>query len=119
MNAKKVTAFQIASTYIGVTIGAGFASGQEVLQFFSFFGPASFAAIILASYLFAIFGTLILKSGARLKATSHQDVVNRAGGKTVGLAIDITITFFLFGTFVAMLAGAGASLNQQFGFSPL
>ncbi len=119
INEKKVTAFQIAAAYIGVTIGAGFASGQEVLQFFSFFGPASFAAIILASYLFAVFAILILKSGARLKATSHREVVFNAGGKIVGVAVDITITFFLFGSFVAMLAGTGASVNQQFGFPPL
>lgn len=114
-----VTAYQIASTYIGVVIGAGFASGQEVLQFFSFFGPASFAAIALASFLLVVFASIILKSGMRLKATSHREVVNHAGGKTLGLAVDIMITFFLFGAFVAMLAGAGAAVNQQTGLSPL
>lgn len=119
MSDRKVSAFQIASAYIGVVIGAGFASGQEVLQFFSFFGPASFAAIILASYLFYLFAALILKSGARLKAASHREVVSHAGGRIVGLAVDVTITFFLFGSFVAMLAGTGASLNQQFGLNPL
>lgn len=119
MSDRKVSAFQIASAFTGVVIGAGFASGQEVLQFFSFFGPASFAAIILASYLFAAFAILILKSGARLKAASHREVVTHAGGRIVGLAVDITITFFLFGAFVAMLAGSGASLSQQFGINPL
>ncbi len=114
-----INAFQIASAYIGVTIGAGFASGQEVLQFFSLFGPSSFAAIVLASFLFAAFALIILKTGSRLKATSHREVVVHAGGKVVGLAVDLTITFFLFGSFVAMLAGAGASAGQQFGFQPL
>ncbi|MCL6478054.1 MAG: hypothetical protein K6T65_06520 [Peptococcaceae bacterium] len=118
-SAKKISAYQIASAYIGVTIGAGFASGQEVLQFFSFFGPASFAAILLAAFLFAFFAVLILNSGARLKAASHREVVTHAAGRIVGLAVDITITFFLFGSFTAMLAGAGASINQQFGFPPL
>ncbi|MFZ5634861.1 MAG: hypothetical protein ACOY40_18700 [Bacillota bacterium] len=119
MSEKKLSAYQIASAYIGVTIGAGFASGQEVLQFFSFFGPASFAAILLASFLFSFFGILILNSGARLKANSHREVVTHAAGKIAGVAVDIIITFFLFGSFTAMLAGAGASINQQFGFSPL
>lgn len=119
MECKNVNAFQIASAYIGVTVGAGFASGQEVLQFFSFFGPASFAAIIMASYLFAIFALLILRSGARLHANSHREVVYHSGGRFVGLAVDATITFFLFGSFTAMLAGTGASLNQQFGLPPL
>lgn len=29
---------QIAGAYIGLIVGAGFASGQEVLQFFTSFG---------------------------------------------------------------------------------
>lgn len=116
MNEKKFSASQIASTFIGVTIGAGFASGQEVLQFFAFFGLASFAAILLAALLFAFFAGLILDAGARLQAASHREVVMHATGKAVGLAVDLIITFFLFGSFTAMLAGAGSALNQQFGF---
>ncbi|MFZ5646500.1 MAG: hypothetical protein ACOY30_02660 [Bacillota bacterium] len=118
MECNKLNGFQIASAFIGVTIGAGFASGQEVLQFFSFFGPASFAAITLTSFLFAFFAMLILRYGARLNATSHREVVYRTGGKVTGLVVDVTITFFLFGSFTAMLAGTGASLSQQFGLPP-
>lgn len=119
MDCNKINSFQIASAYIGVTIGAGFASGQEVLQFFSFFGPYSLAAIALASFLFAFFAIIILRFGALLNATSHREVVYQTGGKAVGLAVDATITFFLFGSFTAMLAGTGASLSQQFGLPPL
>lgn len=116
MSEKRVNAYQIATALIGVTIGAGFASGQEVLQFFSFFGPASFAAIILSSFLFVFFTALILDSGARLRASSHREVVLHTTGKFLGAGVDVTITFFLFGSFTAMLAGTGASVNQQFGF---
>ncbi|MFZ5649411.1 MAG: hypothetical protein ACOY4I_00965 [Bacillota bacterium] len=119
MECNKINSFQIASAYIGVTIGAGFASGQEVLQFFSFFGPLSLAAIAMTSFLFAFFAIVILRLGSKLSATSHREVVYRSGGRAVGLAVDITITFFLFGSFTAMLAGTGASLNQQFGLPPL
>ncbi|MFZ5643338.1 MAG: hypothetical protein ACOY46_07090 [Bacillota bacterium] len=119
MNNTRLTPFQIASAYIGVTIGAGFASGQEILQFFSYFGPASFGAIILAAFMFYFFGVIILNSGYHLKADSYQEVVYKAGGKFVGLIVDITITFFLFGSFTAMLAGSSSTFTQQLGLPPL
>ena len=34
MENKKVTILKVAATYIGTVVGAGFASGQETLQFF-------------------------------------------------------------------------------------
>lgn len=33
-----VSTFKVAATYIGTVVGAGFATGQEVLQFFNRFG---------------------------------------------------------------------------------
>jgi uncharacterized membrane protein YkvI len=52
---KRVGTFEIASAHIGVTIGAGFVSGQEVLQYFTFFGPNGMPAIVLAALLFVLF----------------------------------------------------------------
>lgn len=46
-------AFQIAGAYIGVIVGAGFASGQEILQFFTSFGWISIAGTCMATLLFA------------------------------------------------------------------
>lgn len=31
---KKITVFKVAPAYIGTIVGAGFTSGQEVMQFF-------------------------------------------------------------------------------------
>jgi len=119
MKARKISSFQIGATYIGVTIGAGFASGQEVLQFFAFFGQDSFPALLLTTVMFVFFGWLVLRLGALLKATSHREVVMHTSGRSLGVVVDIVISFFLFGSFSVMLAGAGASLEQQFGLPPL
>ncbi|MDI6710177.1 MAG: hypothetical protein QMC81_00275 [Thermoanaerobacterales bacterium] len=113
-----LTAFQIAAAYIAVTIGAGFASGQEVLQFFAFFGPDSFSAVILATVLFIFFGAVILQFGHELGARSHLEIIRHAGGPLMGAAMDVVVTFFLFGGLAAMLAGAGATVGQQFGLAP-
>lgn len=59
---KGISTFKVAATYIGTVVGAGFTSGQEMLQFFAVFGIRALTA---------------------------------------------------------MIAGAGALINQQFGLSPL
>ncbi len=116
---KHPSTFAIAATYIGTVVGAGFASGQEILQFFTYFGFLSIPAILLAGYFFFFFGLIILRLGHRLHARSHLDVIHHAAGPVLGTVIDGIITFFLFGALTAMAAGAGAVLGQQFGLPPL
>lgn len=101
---------------MGTVVGAGFASGQEILQFFSSFGLKGLFALLLAAALFIFFGMIILDLGRRLGADSHREVIRYAGGRWVGTAVDGVITFFLFGAFTAMAAGAGAIFREQFGF---
>ncbi len=112
---QEITTFKVAAAYIGTIVGAGFASGQEVMQFFTFFGLKGFFALILSTVLFVFFGVVILELGRRLKAASHREVILYAGGRWVGTAVDAVITFFLFGALTAMAAGSGAIFTQQFG----
>ncbi|MBZ4688711.1 MAG: hypothetical protein PWQ96_1987 [Clostridia bacterium] len=114
---KKLSLFTIAATYIGTVVGAGFASGQEVLQFFGYFGFWGIIGLIITTVLLVVFGYIILELGRRLKADSHLPVIKYAGGKWIGTIIDWTITFFLFGGLVAMAAGAGAIFVEQFKLS--
>ena len=53
------------ATYIGTVVGAGFASGQEVLQFFGLLGPSGILAIIVTAAGFAFSASLSWKPGAR------------------------------------------------------
>ena len=114
-----VGAFQIASAYIGTVIGAGFASGQEVLRFFDAFGLWGVPAIMVASTLFFLIGYSILLIGYRLKAQSHLDVVRFTNGPVLGAFIDILITISLFGGLSAMIAGAGAIFGEQLSLTPM
>ncbi|MEL7563778.1 MAG: hypothetical protein AAGU27_02680 [Dehalobacterium sp.] len=117
MSEKKISTFKIAAAYIGTIVGAGFASGQEVLQFFGYFGYWGIAGLLLATGLFIYFGYLILKLGVELKADSHLPVIKYAGGKWIGAIIDYIIIFFLFGALTVMAAGAGALFSEQLGLS--
>ena len=111
----KVSTFKIAATYIGTVVGAGFATGQEILQFFAQFGIDGLFGIAIATILFIIFGYIIMSIGFKLYAKSHLEVINHCGGKFLSRAMDLLITFFLFGGLTAMLAGTGALFAQQFG----
>jgi len=110
----KISAWKVAGAYIGTVVGAGFASGQEVLQFFVFFGLRGVLAVVLATAFFAVFGFAVLDLGRRLGARSHLPVIRHTGGRYVGGVIDAVTTFFLFGALVAMAAGAGAIFLEQF-----
>ncbi|MBC7343286.1 MAG: hypothetical protein H5U02_12740 [Clostridia bacterium] len=111
--------FQIAAAYVGTVVGAGFASGQEILQFFSSFGRWGLLGLASATVLFIFFGHIILQTGHRLGANSYQPLLIEVGGHWVGKAMDWFITFFLFGFLTVMAAGAGAIFAEQFGFTAL
>lgn len=105
---------KIASAFIGIIVGAGFASGQEILQYFTSFGHLGTIAAILSTALFAYFGMTLTRLGSRMQTISHKDVIYKISGRYLGLVIDAIIIFTLFGVGVVMIAGAGSVLNQQF-----
>jgi len=115
----KVSALRIAGTYIGTIVGAGFASGQEVLQFFVFFGNAGLSGLVVVTALFILIGYMIMDLGRHIQAQSHLDIVRASSGKLLGTFSDLLISFFLFGTLSAMFAGSSALMSQQFGLHPL
>jgi len=116
---KGVSALKVAGTYIGTVVGAGFASGQEILQFFVCFGNAGIAGIMVVTVLFMVLAYMVMEIGSIVNAESHLDIVEATSGKILSLFSDFIITFFLFGSLSAMFAGSGALMSQQFGVHPL
>lgn len=114
-----ISTFKVAATYIGTVVGAGFASGQEMLQFFAVFGAKGLWGLLIVTALFMVFGYIIMEIGKRLGAESHLQIIKHSGGRFLGSLMDYLITFFLFGALTAMIAGAGALVNQQFGINPI
>jgi|LSQX01.3.fsa_nt_gb uncharacterized membrane protein YkvI len=103
-----------AATYIGTVVGAGFASGQEVLQFFGLLGRKGVPAIVLTAVGFAFFGYAIMEAGRKMNARSHLPVIREISGRFISPLLDLVTTFFLFGALSAMVAGAGSVLSQEF-----
>jgi len=61
--------FKIAGAFVGVLVGAGFASGQELLVFFVYFGAWGVVGTLLSAALFTFLGMALAGMGSRLKAT--------------------------------------------------
>ncbi|MCM3389613.1 YkvI family membrane protein [Ureibacillus chungkukjangi] len=111
--------FQIGGAFVGLVVGGGFASGQEIMQFFTGFGIYGIVGAIVAMIGFAFLGMNIAQLGYELHTTSHKAVVYHIAGRSFGSILDILITFFLFAVTVAMFAGAGATLYQILGIDPI
>lgn len=104
-----------AAAIVGVIVGAGFASGQEILQFFTNFGWTGTIGVFIATVLFAIIFMQIVQVGSELRTTSHRELLYHISGRKLGLVLDLIVTFFLFGILVVMIAGSGSLFEQQFG----
>lgn len=109
---------KIGSAFVGLIVGAGFASGQEVMQYFTSFGIWGTAGALVATLLFMFLGYAFAQLGTDLQATSHRSVIHYIGGRILGPILDIIITFFLFGVAVVMIAGSGSTFEQMFGIHP-
>lgn len=109
---------KISSAFIGIIVGAGFASGQEIFQYFTSFGYWGIAGAIFSAVLFAYLGMMLTRIGCQLQTDSHKEAIYTIGGKWAGPVIDAILIFTFFGVGVVMVAGAGSTLNQQFDLPP-
>lgn len=108
---------RVAAAYAGTVIGAGFASGQELLQFFVSFGPIGLLSMLLTGLLFAFLGSRILELGYQLRATSYHHLLHYVCGHRLGTILDWGTAVFLFGGLCVMLSGSGAVCRDYFGFT--
>ena len=99
-----------AGAVVACLIGAGFASGQEVVQFFSVYGG-------LRGTLGAVLACLVLAAACAwmLGDASGGPVFVRWCGRPAGTLLQGAAPVFLFGVYAVMLSGAGAMLETASG----
>lgn len=99
--------------YAGAVIGAGFASGQEILQFFVGYGSEGFKGCILAGILFAVLGAMLLYLAHKNKVSNYKDALKTLLGDSFGNITDILLSIFLFLGISTMLSAAGAVFYEH------
>lgn len=108
------TSLKIGAAYISTLVGAGIASGQELLQYFTYYGWISYASILIATIMFAWLGYVSVKLGNEVQGRSYKEAVNLIGGKYFGIFLDLLVMASAIVFYVAMIAGGGSLLNQMF-----
>ena len=107
--------FKVALALVGLTVGAGFASGQEVIQYFLSFGYWGIVGAAIAGITIAVFSGWVYQLGSYNLADDHSAVFKSVSRPWIAKYMDITTMFTLFCIGFVMVAGAGANLEQQFG----
>lgn len=106
---------KIAFAYIGVIIGAGLSSGQDILQYFLCFGKIGLVGVFLLGVLNVIFGRIMVTFGCYYRADNHEEVFSQITYPIFTRLLDIVLVIGSFVMGFVMVAGAGSNLNQQFG----
>jgi len=106
--------WQVATVYVGTIIGAGFATGKEIVTFFSRFGLLGFLGILVAGYLFVFFGNRIMLIAIRIGANDYYEFNRWLFGERFSKVISFAFFLMLIGVTGVMLSGAGEVLFQQF-----
>ncbi|WP_092152041.1 YkvI family membrane protein [Corynebacterium mycetoides] len=107
---------KVALAFVGLLVGAGFASGQETIQYFLAYGYWGIAGSILAGIVIVIVGTTLFQLGSYFLADDHSAVFKSVSRPAVAAFMDLATMFTLFAIGFVMVAGAGSNLEQQFGF---
>lgn len=110
---------KFAGAYVACAIGSGFATGQEIMQFFSAQGVISIVGTIVTTILFSWCGGMFMKHGQELQLESPGAIVQYYFGEKIGRVFEILFQVFLYGVYVIMIAGAGATLAEYFGLDPM
>jgi len=99
--------------YLGAVIGAGFASGQEIVQFFVAYGNYGLKGTVTAAALFALCGAMLLYLAHRWQVSNYQDMLHRMMGERMGVLVDFLLALFLFLGISTMLSASGAVFYEH------
>lgn len=108
-----VTVAAIAGAFISYTVGSGFASGNEVLQFFGSWGvPTCIVALLGAAFITLTSCICLFRIGSAESFDTTSAAYDYVGGKVLGKFFQIFTFVSLFGTFMIMFSGAGSLFHQ-------
>jgi uncharacterized membrane protein YkvI len=113
INFKKVVTY--AGAFIAFLIGSGFATGQEVLQYFTSYGYLGVAGGLVTLVLLWYVGVSFITAGFDHDFKKGSDIFNYYCGKKLGTFFDYFSILFIYLSFIVMVAGASATFNQHFG----
>ncbi|WEG12551.1 hypothetical protein PU629_21080 [Pullulanibacillus sp. KACC 23026] len=114
-----LTSLKIAFTLVGTIIGAGFATGKEIFQFFTQYGAWGTIGVVVSGLLYMWTSTKIMVISYHIQARSFNEFNHFLFGKHIGRFLSAITLCMMIGVTAVMLSGAGALFKEQLGWSPL
>lgn len=100
---------------IAFAIGAGFATGQEVMQYFTSYGYKCVLTGIVFVVIIIYTNLSFAAAGNHEKFEHGSMVFEYYCGPVLGKIFDYFTVIFCYMSFVVMIGGASSTLHQQFG----
>ena len=104
----------LAGAVIAFTIGSGFATGQEIIQYYTAYGVKGLLALLVFFVAFLYYNYNFAKAGAEEKFEKSNDIYKYYCGKYIGTFCDYYSTIFCYMSFWVMVGGAASTLNQEY-----
>lgn len=111
------SAIKVGGAFVATIIGSGFASGQELVQFFTVYGiGGAVGAAVISFLIYVLFTRELFAFGQDLPAEKHTAFFTVYFGEKIGALLDWFCAIYIYGVFFVLLSGAGATLNQYYGW---
>ncbi|MCL1809426.1 MAG: hypothetical protein FWG42_06665 [Clostridiales bacterium] len=104
-----------AGAFIAWIVGSGFATGQEILQFFTSYGYASYGAVLINTAGFVFLGQKLLVKGYEHRAEAKFDHYRFYCGKWAGAVYSRLVPATLLLVLTVLIAASGATLSEYYG----
>ena len=119
MNNQRVSIFQVAAVYVGSVIGAGFATGKEIYEFFTQYGILGLFGTLLSGFIFMYIGKKIMIISLHKNLKNYMEFNDWLFGKRLAFFVNILFLGMLIGVTGVMMSGVGGLFEEQLGFSKI
>ncbi len=107
--------FVVSFSYAAALVGAGFASGQEIISFFVRYGKASLFGIMLSSLLFGLFAAVILSKSIEFKTDCYSDYLRKLMPRPIERLSEAVTVLYGLSVFCVMSSCCGRMGYMLFG----
>lgn len=113
----KKSVIKFAGAFIAWVIGSGFATGQEVLQFFTSYGYFSYGVVFINLVGFLFLGQVLLVTGYEHKTEIAFNHFKYFCGEKLGAFYSWLIPITLILIMPILISGAGATIYEYYGIN--
>lgn len=103
--------------FISLMVGAGFATGRELLTFFAKSGALGVAGFAVSCAVLALCGWAVMDITFRRRIRGYSEFMSLVLGKRLGRVMVFLVNIFIFVMMATMFSGFGEAMTQAVSFN--